>query len=87
MTHYYYVSYVTSIIISLNYLLMTLKTTKAIKHQSGRAVLQHSLDALCEWSTKWELSLSLEKCIYLQLGYTDETITYKFLLIISNFII
>ena len=39
---------------------INIKGYKTIKHQSDRAVL------LFEWSAKWELSLSLEKFIYLQ---------------------
>ena len=39
-------------------------------------ILQKSLDALCVWADKHDLKLSLDRCIYLQIGYSDNIITY-----------
>ena len=39
-------------------------------------MLQGSLNALCSWAEQHELALSLDKCLYLQVGYSDSTITY-----------
>jgi ribonuclease P/MRP protein subunit RPP40 len=53
--------------------------TKASRHIASphdRVLLQHSLDALCEWAEKHELVLSLDKCKFLQVGYSDNTICY-----------
>jgi hypothetical protein len=52
------------------------KAYKIIKHAHDRFILQQSLNAVCEWAVKWELPLSLDKCIFLQLGYADIAVTY-----------
>ena len=52
------------------------KSSKQIVKPNDSVILQKSLDALCVWADKHDLKLSLDKCIYLQIGYCDNTITY-----------
>jgi hypothetical protein len=52
------------------------KAFKIIKNQHDRLLLQSSLTALGVWAKKWKLQLSLEKCLYIQLSYTDLSISY-----------
>jgi hypothetical protein len=52
------------------------KASRQIASPHDRVLLQHSLDALCEWAEKHELFLSLDKCKFLQIGYSDNTICY-----------
>ncbi len=52
------------------------KVYKEIRAARDRIALQRSLTALCEWARCWELVLSIDKCLYLQLGYRDISFTY-----------
>jgi hypothetical protein len=52
------------------------KAYKVIKNRQDRALLQSSLNALCTWAKRWLLTLSLDKCLYLQLGYNDASLFY-----------
>ena len=52
------------------------KANKQIVTPYDKVILQKSLYALCVWADKRDLKLSLDKCIYLQIGYSDYTITY-----------
>ena len=52
------------------------KVSKPLVVPRDRIILQRSLDALCDWAVQHELGLSLEKCLYLQINYHDETISY-----------
>ena len=63
--------------LSLNYLLMTLKATKQLSIKATELFCNIRLTR-CENGLLNGSYRSLEKCIYLQLGYTDETITFKF---------
>ena len=49
---------------------------KVIRSIRDRVVLQSSLTALCAYARQWRLTFSLDKCLYLQLGYSDMSITY-----------
>lgn len=53
------------------------KAYKVIRQPQHRVYLQSALNALCKWSKKWLLQLSVDKCIYLQLGYFDEAFSYS----------
>ena len=53
------------------------KVLNKISNPNDRIVLQQSLDRLFQWSKTWQLPLSTEKCIYLQIGYTDPTVFYS----------
>jgi hypothetical protein len=53
------------------------KASKQITSGQDRVILQTSLTALCDWAGQHDLNLSLEKCVYLQIGYSDNSITYK----------
>ena len=35
-----------------------------------------SYSNICNWANKWLLTLSIDKYLYLQLGYSDQSITY-----------
>jgi len=52
------------------------KAYKIIKTPQDRLLLQLSLTALWFWALKWDLQLSVDKCLYLQLGYTDQSLSY-----------
>jgi len=52
------------------------KQYKVIKTPEDRKILQSSLTALCNYAKKWKLQLSFEKCLYLQLGYSNKSVTY-----------
>jgi ribonuclease P/MRP protein subunit RPP40 len=52
------------------------KASRQITTPRDRVILQSSLDSLCDWAARHELALSLDKCSYLQVGYTDSAITY-----------
>jgi hypothetical protein len=52
------------------------KASRQIVSPHDRVLLQRSLDALCEWAEKHELTLSLDKCKFLQIGYCDKNICY-----------
>ena len=52
------------------------KAYKEIFHLQDRVIMQKSLYNLCEWADRWEMALALDKCIYLQIGYCDESFTY-----------
>ena len=52
------------------------KVSKQIFTPYDRVILQKSLDTQCVWADKHDLKLSLDKCIYLQIGYSDNTIIY-----------
>lgn len=52
------------------------KASRQITKPHDRVMLQGSLNALCSWAEQHELALSLDKCLYLQVGYSDSTITY-----------
>ena len=54
------------------------KLYKVIRSIHDRVVLQSSLTALCAYARQWRLTLSHDKCLYLQLGYSDMSITYTF---------
>ena len=53
------------------------KAYKIIIHPSDMNLLQLSLDKLGIWAELWELDLSYDKFYYLQIGYTDESLSYK----------
>ena len=53
------------------------KAYKIITHPSDRNLFQLSLDKLDIWKELWELNLSKDKCFYLQIGYIDESLSYK----------
>jgi len=40
------------------------------------SVLQCGLDALFDWSLKWQLSVSAKKCVMLQLGHSNKHFKY-----------
>ena len=52
------------------------KPYKVIRSIHDRVVLQSSLTALSAYARQWRLTVSLDKCLYLQLGYSDMSITY-----------
>jgi hypothetical protein len=52
------------------------KASRQITTPRYRVILQSSLYSLCDWVTRHELALSLDKCSYLQVGYSDSAITY-----------
>ena len=52
------------------------KLYKVITSHADRVILQLSLDALCKWADFWDLSISIDKCVYMQIGYADELISY-----------
>ena len=52
------------------------KPYKVIRSIHDLMVLQSSLTALCAYARQWRLTLSLDKYLYLQLGYSDMSITY-----------
>ena len=52
------------------------KPYKVIRSIHDCVVLQSSLTVLCAYARQWRLTLSLDKCLYLQLGYSDMSITY-----------
>jgi len=41
------------------------------------SVLQCGLDALFDWSLKWQLSVSAKKCVMLQLGHSNKHFKYN----------
>ena len=47
------------------------KAYKVIRNPYDLSVLQSCFTAICNWADKWLLILSLDKCLYLQLGYAD----------------
>ena len=53
------------------------KLFNKISNPNDRIVLQQNLDRLFQWSNTWQLPFSPEKCIYLQIGYTDPTVFYS----------
>ena len=53
------------------------KVFNKISNPNDRIVLQQSLDRLFQWSNTWQLPLSSEKCIYLQIGNTYPTVFYS----------
>ena len=52
------------------------KASRQIVTPHDRVRLQQSVNGLCDWADQHELKLSLDKCIYLQIGYCDNTIAY-----------
>ena len=54
------------------------KPYKVIRSIHDRMVLQSFRTALCTYARQWRLTISLDKCLYLQLGYSDMSITYTF---------
>ena len=52
------------------------KVYKHITNPNDRAVLQSALNLPCEWTCKLKLNLSVEKCIYFQLGYHNFMLVY-----------
>jgi hypothetical protein len=52
------------------------KAYKRIRSAADRLALQSSLNAICEWAELNMLGLSIDKCCYLQLGYTNLTLIY-----------
>ena len=53
-----------------------IKVYKAIKTVGDRAILQRALNDISDWSFKWQRQIAVDKCQYLQLGYTDNSIDY-----------
>jgi len=53
------------------------KIFRNIIKPGDRAELQECLNRLHIWSQTWHLPLSLDKCIFLQIGYTDPCISYS----------
>jgi len=41
------------------------------------SVLQCGLDALFDWSLKWQLSVSTKKCLILQFGHSNKQFKYN----------
>ena len=54
-----------------------MKIYKSISSPSDRSSLQYVLDALHKWSIEWRVQFSIDKCQYLQIGYTDTNILYS----------
>ena len=52
------------------------KANKVIRSPQDRCILRSCLTAICNWVDKWLLTLSLDKCLYLQLRYLDQSTTY-----------
>ena len=52
------------------------KASKQIVTPYDKVISQKLLEALCVWGDKHDLKLLLDKCIYLQIDYSDNTITY-----------
>jgi hypothetical protein len=52
------------------------KASRQITSPHDRVILQSSLNALCSWAEQHELALSLDKCLYLQVGYSDSSVSY-----------
>ena len=48
----------------------------AIHDHTDRDTLQQCLDRIYDWSLKWELKFSYDKCQFLQLGYFDPSLSY-----------
>ena len=48
----------------------------AIHDHTDRDTLQQCLDRIYDWSLKWELKFSYDKCQFLQLGYFDQSLSY-----------
>ena len=53
------------------------KAYKVIGSPHDRGVLQSHLTVICNWADKRLLTLSLDECLHLQLGYADQSISYK----------
>jgi ribonuclease P/MRP protein subunit RPP40 len=53
------------------------KLYKRITNVADRVTLQLALDALSTWAHMWKLSISIDKCNLLQLGYNDATVEYN----------
>jgi ribonuclease P/MRP protein subunit RPP40 len=53
------------------------KVYKLITTPDDRLTLQTSLDLICQWADVNKLDLSVEKCSYLQVGYTNLVLNYK----------
>ena len=54
------------------------KAYKRICSPSDRTVLKAFLNNICRWARNRELGISTDKCYYLQLGYQNLTLIYKF---------
>ena len=54
------------------------KAYKRIRSPSDRTVLKAFLNNICRWARNRELGISTDKCYYLQLGYQNVTLIYKF---------
>ena len=52
------------------------KAYRITKNSLDRILLQLALNALCAWANEWCLILSLQKCLYLQLGYCNGSLSY-----------
>jgi ribonuclease P/MRP protein subunit RPP40 len=48
-----------------------------IKQPCDRRVLQNCLHRVHDWAQKWDLLFSYDKCMFLQIGYSDHSIVYK----------
>ena len=44
--------------------------------RANKIILQLSLDALCQWTEFWDLSISIDKCVFMQNGNADKLISY-----------
>ncbi len=53
------------------------KAYKCISTPNDRLTLQSSLDLICQWAEVNKLGLSVEKCCYLQVGYSNLVLTYR----------
>jgi hypothetical protein len=53
------------------------KVYKRLCSPSDRTTLQSSLNAICNWARYWELDLSVDKCLYFQLGYCNLCLIYS----------
>ena len=53
------------------------KVYKMISCPADRLCLQEALDAIDKWSREWQLYFSVEKCQFMQLGYSDTNILYR----------
>ena len=53
------------------------KAYDEITSQHDSQVFQKLLCNICIWAECWELDLSYDKCCYLQIGYEDNSLSYR----------
>jgi len=55
-----------------------LKMCVTVNNIKDCQVLQHGLNTLYDWTIKWQLNISIPKCIVLRLGNPNVSFTYNF---------